>query len=115
MHPRILTRRALANVAVAIAAGTASVAGVGLAQGDPPSSATPAVTARAPSGILAGIRAALEALVADGTINQHQADAVQQQADSGSIDPKTLVQSGAVSDAQMRIIANRIDQLKQAG
>ena len=115
MHPRILTRRVLANVASAVVAGAASVTGVSLAQGSAASSPTPAVTAGAPSGILAGVHAELENLVAHGTINQDQANAVQQQADGGSIDPKTLVQSGVVSDPQMRVIAGRIDQLKMAG
>jgi hypothetical protein len=73
------------------------------------------IRAGAPSGILAGVHGALEDLVAQGTINQDQANAVQQQADSGSIDPKTLVRSGVVTDPQMRVIAGRIDQLKMAG
>jgi hypothetical protein len=114
MHPRILTRRALANLAVAIVAGTASVAGVSLAQGDGATSPPP-VAAKAPTGILAGVHDTLEGLVAQGTITQQQAEAVQRQADSGSIDPKTLVSSGAVTDPQMRIIAGAIDRLKQAG
>jgi hypothetical protein len=34
---------------------------------------------------------------------------------AGSIDPKTLVASGVVTDPQMRAIAAVIDRVKQAG
>ena len=114
MHPRILTRRVLANVAVAVAAGAVSVAGVSLAQGNATTRPAPAARPSAPTGILAGVHSALETLVAQGTINQNQADAVERQADSGSIDPKALVGGGVVSDAQMRTIAASIDRLKNA-
>ena len=77
--------------------------------------AYPAVRPSAPTGILAGVHSALEALVAQGTINQNQANAVQQEADGGSIDPKVLVDRGVVSDAQMRVIAASIDRVKSAG
>jgi hypothetical protein len=114
MHNRILARRALAGAAIAVAIAAGSVAGTSLAQGNgsPPSTSTPA--AAAPGGILAGVRDALARLVAGGTITQAQADAVQQQANAGSIDPKQLVQSGALSDTQMRSVAAAIDQVKQA-
>jgi hypothetical protein len=56
----------------------------------------------------------LDSLVANGKINQQQADAIQAQANAGSIDPKQLVQNGILSDAQMRSVAGRIDQLKQS-
>ena len=58
------------------------------------------------------MQSVLAVLAADGTIDQHQADAVQAQADAGSIDPKQLVQSGTVTDSQMHAIAVKIDQLK---
>jgi hypothetical protein len=109
------SRRLLVSIAVAAAAGVASAAGVGYAQdgGSKPAASTPATTAAPAPGILAGVQAGLAGLVAEGTIDQHQADAVQQQADAGSIDPKTLVGSGVVSDPQMRAIANVIDQVKR--
>ena len=66
-------------------------------------------------GIQAGIQQALAQLVREGTITPHQADVVEGQARSGSIDPKQLVQSGVVSDAQMRIVAAAIDRVKAAG
>jgi hypothetical protein len=114
MYRRILNRRSLVTIAVALAAGTASAAGVGYAQGNGASGGTSTVSSGAPGGILAGVHSALENLVSQGMISQQQADAVQQEADAGSIDPKTLVQSGVISDAQMRVVASGIDQLKQA-
>jgi hypothetical protein len=122
MDSRIWNRRTLATITLAAIAGTASAAGVGFAQGSGTSSGAPTSsgatsgtpTSRAPGGILAAVHDALENLVANGTINQQQADAVQQQANAGSIDPKTLVQGGVVSDAQMRAIGNSLDQVKRS-
>jgi hypothetical protein len=119
MLARILSRRTLATVAIAIAAAVGSVAGVSLAQGNSkPTPTTPANTQTQapaqPDGILAGVHQILSDLVAAGTINQQQANAVQSQADAGSIDPKQLVQSGVLSNAQMQAIGNRIDQLKRS-
>lgn len=115
MHNRILTRRVLASAAIAVGIAAGSVAGTSLAQGNgsPPAASTPA--AASPGGILAGVHDALAHLVATGTITQAQADAVQQQANRGSIDPKQLVQSGALGDTQMHAVADAIDQVKQAG
>jgi hypothetical protein len=114
MHTPILSRRILASAAIAVAIVAGSVAGTSLAQGNgsPPATSTPATAA--PGGILAGVHDALEQLVTGGTITQSQADAVQQQANEGSIDPKQLVQSGALTDAQMRVVAAVIDHVKQA-
>ena len=115
---RILNHRALATTAIAVAAGIGAIAGVGLAQGTS-TPGTPAAVTRAaappqPGGILAGVRGILSGLVANGTIDQQQADAIQAQADAGSIDPKQLVQNGVLSDTQMRAVADRIDQLKRS-
>jgi hypothetical protein len=114
--PRILSRRTLANVALAAAVSAGSVAGVGLAQGGgaPATVSTPSPAAVLPGGILAGVHDVLAGLVASGTITQLQADAVQGQVDAGSIDPKQLVESGALSDAQMHAVADVIDQVKKA-
>jgi hypothetical protein len=114
MTQRILNRRALATAAIAVAVSIGSVAGVSLAQGNDPAPAvsTPSATTASPGGILAGVHQVLAGLVAEGTIDQQQADAVQSQADTGSIDPKQLVQSGTVTDAEMHAIAAQIDQLK---
>lgn len=110
----IISRRTLAAVALTVTAAVGSIAGVSVAQ-DSGSPAT--VTAPGPSassgGILAGVHGILAGLVTAGTITQQQADAVQAQANAGSIDPKQLVQQGVLTDAQMREIANRIDVLKR--
>jgi hypothetical protein len=115
---RILNRHVLVNAAIAAAVSAGSVAGVSLAQGNgapatPPAVSTPSVTAP-PGGILAGVHDVLAQLVAAGTIDQSQADAVQAQANAGSIDPKQLVDSGALSDAQMHAVAAQIDALKRS-
>jgi hypothetical protein len=114
MIQRILSRRALATVAIAVAVSVGSVAGVSLAQGNNPgqTASPPSAATASPGGILAGVHQVLAGLVADGTIDQQQADAVQSQADAGSIDPKQLVQSGTLTDAEMHAIAAQIDQLK---
>ena len=114
MTRRILSHRTLATAAIAVAVSIGSVTGVSLAQGnDPtPAASTPSAATASPGGILAGVHLVLAGLVADDTIDQQQADAVQSQADAGSIDPKQLVQSGTVADTQMRAIAAKIDQLK---
>jgi hypothetical protein len=114
MTHRILSRRTLATVAIAAAVSIGSVAGVSLAQGSAPAQAvsTPSAATASPGGILAGVHLVLAGLVADGTIDQQQADAVQSQANAGSIDPKQLVQSGTVTDSQMHAIAAKIDQVK---
>jgi hypothetical protein len=74
----IASRRTLATAVIAAVASVGSVAGVSLAQGnDPaPTISTPVTSSPTPGGILADVRAVLTALVADGTINQNQADAV---------------------------------------
>ena len=115
MHNRILNRRVLAGAAIAVAVAAGSVAGTSLAQGNGSAPVTSTPTAASPGGILAGVHDALARLVADGTITQTQADAVQLQANRGSIDPKQLVDSGVLGDAQMRAVAAAVDQVKQAG
>jgi hypothetical protein len=110
----IAGRRALATAVIAIGALIGSAAGVSLAQGNDPAPAlsTPAASSASPGGILADIHLVLAGLVADGTINPQQADAVQAQANSGSIDPKQLVDTGALTDTQMHAVAAKIDQVK---
>jgi hypothetical protein len=117
MLRRILNRQTLATTTIAITAAVASVAGVSLAQGNSGTSPTRTVATQAPTqpgGILAGVHEILATLAANGTIDQHQADAIQAEANAGSIDPKQLVQDGVLSDAQMRSVATRIDQLKRS-
>ena len=114
MRAIIPSRRLLATITIATAAGVASAAAVGFAQngGSNPAVSTPAAPV---SAVLDGVHDGLVKLVAQGTIDQSQADAVQQQADAGSVDPKTLVGSGVVTDPQMHAIADMIDHVKQAG
>ena len=119
MLRRILNRQTLATTTIAITAAIGSIAGVSLAQGNGGTSPTTTVATQPaphaqPGGILAGVHQILASLVANGTINQQQADAIQAQANAGSIDPKQLVQDGVVSDAQMRAVAAQIDQLKRS-
>lgn len=109
---KLLRRPLAASIASALIAGTVSVAAVSYAQGD---SAKPAAVSAAPGGILAGVHNVLENLVAQGAITQDQADAVQRQANSGTIDPKILVQDRVLTDAQMHRVANAITQLKESG
>lgn len=113
MRKRLLSRRAITTAAITAAVAVGSVAGTSLAQGD---GAQPAATnaAAAPGGVLAGVHDVLAALVSDRTITQSQADAVQAQANAGSIDPKQLVDAGVLSDTQMRIVATSIDQVKRS-
>ena len=119
MLRRILNRQTLATTTIAITAAVGSVAGVSLAQGNGGTSPTTTVATQPaphaqPGGILAGVHQILASLVANGTINQQQADAIQAQANAGSIDPKQLVQNGVLTDAQMRAVAAQIDQLKRS-
>jgi hypothetical protein len=109
---RIFSRRALVTSAVVVAATACSVAGVSLAQGAGAGPPAPAPAVAGQGGILGGVHDALARLVAAGTIDQQQADAVQAQANAGSIDPKQLVRSGTLTDAQMRTVGNVIAQIK---
>lgn len=117
-----LSRRALATALVAVVAAIGSVAGVSYAQDGKPGNPEPADSAQksppspspADGGIMAGVHSALQRLVADGTISQQQATAVEQDAAAGSIDPNALVQGGVVNDAQMQAIGTSLDKVKQA-
>lgn len=114
MLAHIISRRALAAVAVTVTAAVGSVAGISVAQGTgSPATVTTSTPSGSTVGILARVHGILAGLVTAGTINEHQADAVQAQADAGSIDPKQLVQQGILMEAQMREIANQIDELKR--
>jgi hypothetical protein len=79
---------------------------------DPPRTA---VAAGAHGNITQNAYRAVEALVAQKIITQAQADAVQRQVVAGSVDPKTLVDSGTLSNDQMRQVANSLTAVKRAG
>jgi hypothetical protein len=114
MIKRLLNRRVLGGVALAVVIGTMATAGVSFAQDTGPTRPSAVGAPPARSGLLPGIPGALENLVARGVISQPQADAVQREANTGTIDPKALVQEGVLSDAQMHLVAARLDQLKAA-
>jgi hypothetical protein len=59
-------------------------------------------------------RARLEGLVAQGAIDQAEADEVMRGVIAGSVDPEALVRAGDVSAAHMRTINNVLREVKQA-
>jgi len=94
-----------------------SISGAVVASGPAAASTQPSAPASATpqsGSVLTGAVVAMERLVADGTLTRAQGDAIEQQIRAGSIDPKQLVQDGVVSDAQMRIAAAAIAQVKFA-
>jgi hypothetical protein len=58
--------------------------------------------------------AAVQRLVERGTIDQHQADAIDRQIEAGSLDGRELVEHGVVSEAQMRAVENAVTEVKQS-
>jgi hypothetical protein len=111
--PRLIRRTALASLILA-----GSITGA-LMVNDAASASTQqpdrAHQAQAAGGsIIVGADAAIEQLVVDDTLTRAQGNAIEQQINTGSIDPKQLVNSGTVTDAQMRTAANAIWQVKQA-
>ena len=75
--------------------------------------AAPPADTNAAAGFAAAARSALDQLVANGTINQSQADALDQQLATGDID-EALVSSGLVTDAQMQAVGNALGQVKRS-
>ena len=109
-------RRLAAHVTVAVVVGTATAAGVALAtsNGGSPGSAPAATGASAPSPVEGAARTALDRLVAAGTIDQAQADAVMQQVDAGGVDGDALVAGGTVNQQQMQAVQAALVQVKLA-
>jgi hypothetical protein len=58
--------------------------------------------------------AAVQALVADGTINQHQADVLNQDIEAGSINPQDLIDGGVLTAAQMQVVNARLGAVKRS-
>jgi len=121
LTPRKLA--AYAALSLVVATGTASgvaFAGGGAGGGAATTAPTDKVAARgdantgAPSSIAAAAQSALARLAADGTIDQTQVDAVEQQVEAGSVDPNALVSSGVVSADKMHAIAQALDQVKSS-
>jgi len=103
-------RRVAAHAAIAILVGSGAAAGVAFA-GSGGSSAS--ITRPRPS-IAGAARAALERLVAAGAIDRAQADAIERQVAAGSIDPRALIRAGTVDRAQMRAVADALEQVKRS-
>ena len=104
-------RRFLAVGVITVAMALGSVVGVAAAK------APTATRSNGPAGGdgVAAAHRALARLVADGTIEPGQADAIGLQVDAGSIDSKQLVDKGVVTDAQMQVVADAITAIKLAG
>jgi hypothetical protein len=102
-----------ATVGAAVASAILTAGVVSSAQGNPSPSVQVSV-ASAPNSLMSSVTQLLDQLAQNGTITQSGADAVQRQANAGSIDPRSLVQSGALTSAQMQIVGDGIDQLKMA-
>jgi hypothetical protein len=64
--------------------------------------------------IVTQARAALERLVADGSIEQAEADVVLRDVIAGSVDPVALVRAGEVSSAHMPAINDALIAVKRA-
>jgi hypothetical protein len=108
-------RYLLAGGAIAIALAASASSGVALARDSSGTTPPPAVAASCgdAGGLNEEFHAALQALVADGTITQTQANTIREQGDTGSIDPRELVRDGVVSAAQMRTVADRLGDVKR--
>ena len=113
MNLRMKHGRLAVTVGAAVASAILTAGVVSFAQGNP-SPSIQVSAASAPNSLMVSVTQLLDQLVQSGAITQSGADAVQRQANAGSIDPKSLVQSGALTSAQMHIVSDGIDQLKMA-
>jgi hypothetical protein len=113
-------RRVAAHATIAVLVGTATAAGVAFAgsNGGRPvagkGSAPSASAALAPDQIASAARTALDRLVANGTIDQAQADTIEQQVEAGSVDPRALIDARTVNQAQMQAVADALNQAKRS-
>jgi hypothetical protein len=122
-------------LAVAVLGGGASIAAAG--SGDPKDATDAAAAAKAdaaaaggpkdapaetkpqapggvPAGLLVQTRAALDALVAGGTIDQTQADGIQARVASGSVDESEVVASRLLDQGQMQRVEDVLRTIKQS-
>ena len=67
-------------------------------------------TQAADSRVQAAATAAIQGLVKDGTISQHQADVIDGQIDAGTVDDQQLVASGVITASQMSAVDNALIQ-----
>jgi hypothetical protein len=125
-------RQAARNLTIAVA--TAALAGTGAAMAADGGAAPAATKAAAAGGqpaktaqktgerlplagndpVVTQARARLEGLVADGTIEQAEADTVLRGVIAGSVDPAALVRAGEVAAAHMPAINSALREVKQA-
>jgi len=111
LHLRWLRRAGLAGAVAAAMIGAALSSGANAAS---TGAAAPATTnAAAANSVAAGAENAIAQLAASGELTRAQAGAIEAQLNAGSVDPKQLVAEGVVSDAQMRVAAHAIDQVKR--
>lgn len=122
--PRASRPRAAAAIAgllaVAVLAGGAGIAAAGGGSKADAASVTDKPATDKPHapdpgvspGLLAETQRALDALVADGTIDQSQADAVQSRVASGSIDTTEVVASGVLDETQMQRVNDVLRTIK---
>jgi hypothetical protein len=89
-----------------------SPAGAECAKPDPPKGDRVPLTANDP--IVAQVRTRLQGLVADGTIEQAEADAVLHEVVAGTVDLGALTRAGKVAEAHAPAIENAMIEVKQA-
>ena len=116
---RTAGRRVIAGTGVATVIVAGAIAGSAIANNAASASTRPSAGApgahAARGSVIAGADAGIERLVAENALSRAQGDAIEQQINAGSVDPKQLVDSGVVTDPQMRVAANAIAQAKRAG
>jgi hypothetical protein len=110
------TRRPAALAVTAVMLATATAVGVAFASGGthPHKAHAPGASSRAPDATTRAAHTALQRLVANGTISQSQAAAIQRQVAAGSIDPAALIAAGTVNATQMHAIAHALTQVKES-
>lgn len=129
---RALHRQAARNLTTAVATAALASGGVAMAADG---GAAPPITKAAAGGaksvksapnpgegaplaanepIVIQARAALERLVADGAIEQAEADVVMRGVIAGAVDPDALVRAGEVSSAHMPAINDALREVKRA-
>jgi hypothetical protein len=111
------TRRPAALAVIAVLVASITAVGVAFASGgDHPAGhkAHASGDRAAPAAITRAAHTALERLVANGTLNQAQATAIQRQVVAGNVDPTALVAAGTVNQTQMHAVANALGQVKRS-
>jgi len=115
---RLLVLAAAAVALVAVSGGSVVLAGN---NGTKPNSsdvaattAPVAATTTSTTALKEAADAAVQALVEDRTINQHQADVLRQQIDAGYMDEQKLVDGGVLTAAQMQAVLNRLLAVKES-